>query len=74
MADYLDTQILHRTETQRLCLCIAVIFPIPNDHSPEENLLYLSSVIVSDRLSNLIYRNRLMTYSFWHCLFIFRAS
>lgn len=74
MADYLDTEILHRIETQRLCLCIGAISPIPSDCSLQENLLHLSFVIASDSPSNQIYRNRLMTYSFWHCLLILRAT
>lgn len=46
-----------------------VISTIPSDHSLEEKLLRLFSVIISDSLSDQIYRNRLMPYNSWHSLF-----
>lgn len=47
----------------------SVISTTPSDHSLEENLLNLFSVIISASLSDQIYRKRLMTYNSWHSLF-----
>jgi len=46
-----------------------VISTIPSDHSLEENLLSLFSVIILDSFSDQIYRNRPVTYNSWHSLF-----